>query len=374
MKAMIARKRRQFANRYKVIYGRQPFRHDMVFKGDKKEKLTKNDEDPLYTINFNDTNYVIKQVGKHGEDEWDVIVKMITRNLKCPLMIDYYACIRSMINHKRFIMMRRADTDLKDYLVDNSIQVDRKFVDRLLPFVFQFQLWCINNLNLVYTDMKCRNILLLLNNKKDVINSDFEFRMADIGLMEDAYDDYDLDEKMLNNNNIINFMFPRRECTYQQVGLFVIAMLIFEISVIHMKAYGDSDNEEFSSANSSKKSLEEELLSDYEKLSNDVESVHNSNNSDKDDSCENDNSCDNYSEFTDESDNSNEGFIGLLDGRPTDDNLDLVLSKLPLFSNGSEKYNEDLLDFLIDLLNFKYETVEEAYNVYSQLNHNVQML
>jgi hypothetical protein len=424
MKSMIARKKRQFANRYKVIHGKQPFKFNMILNGDKKKKLTDNCYDPLYSINFNDCKYVIKHISNYGEDEWNVIVKIITRNLKCPLMIDYYACIRSILNHKRYIMMRHADTDLKDYLTDNGIQADRKFVDRLLNFVFQFQVWCITNLKLIYKDLKCRNILLLYRNE---LKTDYEFRMTDMGLMEKAHIEYDLDEKMLNDNGIVNFMFPRRDCTNQQMALFAMTMLIFEVLVMHMKttepnnastdntfednastdntfednastdnastdntfednastdnastdnALADNasidnlivgiplnDTSEIIVDNSLSKVDEEIILKDIENLTLNNSSVNTlltEEESDKDDTEESESDAD-------ESDTDNgddKEFIGLLDGRPTDDNLGLVLSKLPLFKEGE---NEDLLNFLKDLLDFKYDTIEEAYNIFKTL-------
>jgi hypothetical protein len=391
---MIARKKRQFANRYKVIHGKQPFKFNMILNGDKKKKLTDNCYDPLYSINFNDCKYVIKQIGNYGEDEWDVIVKIITRNLKCPLMIDYYACIRSILNHKRYIMMRHADTDLKDYLTDNGIQADRKFVDRLLNFVFQFQVWCITNLKLIYKDLKCRNILLLYRNE---LKTDYEFRMTDMGLMEKAHIEYDLDEKMLNNNGIVNFMFPRRDCTNQQMALFSMTMLIFEVLVMHMKTTepnnASTDNASTDNASTDNASTDNLMVGiplndiseiivdnplskvDEEIILKDIENLTLNNSSentllteeesDKDDTEESD--TEETQSDADESDTDNgddTDFIGLLDGRPTDDNLGLVLSKLSLFKEGE---NEDLLNFLKDLLDFKYDTIEEAYDIFKTL-------
>lgn len=357
MKAMIARKKRQFANRYKVIYGVKPFRYDMILKGDKKVSLTNNHNDPVYTINFNNTNYVIKQVLSNGEDEWEVIVDIITKNLKCPYMIDYYACIRSMINQKRFIMMRRGDTDLKDYLNDNEITIDREFIDKLLRFVFLFQLWCIKNLKLVYTDMKCRNILLLFNDKKDGVCNDFEFRMTDIGLMEESFSNYELDETMLNKDDITNFMYPRKECNYQQVALFVIVMLVIEVSTMNIKV---PESEKSSSSSSSSPKSDDKKLLFFDK--DESESEKSSTSEHIENSIEMDVSAETDDETDDESVCS---FIELLDGRKTDDNLDLILANLPIFINNN---NDDLLNFLIEIINFEYKTVKDAYNSYLQIN------
>ncbi len=419
MNSAIARRQRRNANCYKVIYGRQGFKQGQNLKGSNRKHLTENKDDPVYSINFNDKSYVIKQIGHYDEDEWDVIVKLITRVLICPQMIDYYACIKSMSNHKRYIMMKEADMDLKDFLKKFDLPVTRNFLNDLLIFVLQFQLWCIKNLKMVYTDLKCRNMLILMNQKDDP-DQGFHIRITDIGLMEDIRDTYKLNEKMLHSDDIVNFMYPRRTCNYQQCALFTIAMLVIELCTINIKAYGDTSSEESNtdSTDSDSQENQDDLKDnpkdhpkDHPKDPNDMKDDPKDDPKDPDDMKDPNDMKDDPNDMKDdpkdpkdikddpndeddpkdeddikddpkdeddikddrissiESDGSTDsdgpmGFINLLDGRKSDDRLILLLEKIPFFK---EKEHEDLREFLNELIGLKYETVQEVADILDKI-------
>lgn len=322
MQALINRKQARNANCYKIIYGRNDFRQNSVLKGANRKRLTDNKDDSVYSINFHGKTYAIKQMNKYDEDEWDCIVKMITEGMVCPYMIEYYACIKSLSNHKKYVLMKLADMDLKDYLYKHSSEIDEKFLEKIIQFLLKFQIWCIDNLKMVYTDTKCRNILVQINKETGGLT----LKMTDIGLMEDVSETYKLDKKMLSKDEIVNFMYPRRECSYQQCALFTIAMMIIEICTIDIKTYGDTSSEE----------EDEESRTDSDTYSE--------------------------SEETDSEDEP-ESFISFLDGRETDEKIVKLIENLPFFKDNK---HEKLKKYLIELVEFKYDNVKEALETFEK--------
>lgn len=210
MNRLIKQKQRRNAFQYKVLCGRNGFPSGKQVQGFEKKRLTENQEDPIYSITFQGKPYVAKQVGKYGKDEWEIIYEMLSKNLVCSLMIDYYACVKSMCNHQKYIIMRQANMDLKDYVRFYEIQVNHQMVMDLVKFSLEVNQWCIKHLKLVYTDLKCHNILVLYPAKGMIAEKhnpprreEVEYRLTDIGLMEDEDRHYKLDWNMLLKNIIV---------------------------------------------------------------------------------------------------------------------------------------------------------------------------
>jgi hypothetical protein len=363
MKSLIARKQKRNANCYKVAHGRRDLHAGKVIKFADRKKL--NNDDPIYTINYNNKPYIIKQIGHYGEEEWDNIQKMITRNYECPYMINYHACIRSMSNHKRYIMMDKADMDLKDFLNKYyEAPYTREFVLDIIDFVFKYQRWCIKYLKMVYIDLKCNNIMVFLKENENP-DAGFDLRFIDMELMEYAEDNYKPDVEMLHDDSVINFMFPRRECSNQQFALFAMAMFVLELCVLGL----DIDAVVPGTEEESKTNTEEEEDTDREQNSqsadeSEEETGSSMDISDEDSSSEDDSSSSGEYSSEDDSSYEEDEFISLLDGRESDERLTLLMSKLEFFR---DEKNKDLYQFLSDLIDFKYESVEEAHDVYKKI-------
>lgn len=316
MKSMIARKQKKNANCYKVICGRSDFRPNRILKGSERQRITNNPDDPIYSIVLDKTKYVVKQIGHYDEDEFDIITKMITKNYVCPYMVEYYCCVKSMSNHKKYVVMAQANMDLKDFLRKYKFEATRSFLIDIVNFCLDLQLWCVEHLKMVYTDLKCRNLLVFLKNSEDEIktmdSTEFDLRITDIGLMEYEDEIYKVDKKMLASDEIVNFMYPRRSCSYHQCALFTICMLIIEICVMHMKADDSASGGSNGGSNDSTTDSKDE-------------------------------------------DEKPMGFINLLDGRKTDDKILPLLSHIPMLVE-----NGDISDFLSNLVAFRYNTIDEA--------------
>ena len=370
MKSLIARKQKRNANCYKVAHGRRDLHAGKVIKFADRKKL--NNDDPIYTINYNNKPYIIKQIGHYGEEEWDNIQKMITRNYECPYMINYHACIRSMSNHKRYIMMDKADMDLKDFLNKYyEAPYTREFVLDIIDFVFKYQSWCIKYLKMVYIDLKCNNIMVFMKENENP-DAGFDLRFIDMELMEYAEDNYKPDVEMLHDDSVINFMFPRRVCSNQQFALFAMAMFVLELCVLGL----DIDavvpgTEEELKANTEEEGTDCEQNSRSADESEGETGSSMKNSSDEDSRDEDSRDEDSRDEDSSDEDSSDEDssyeedeFISLLDGRESDERLTLLMSKLEFFR---DEKNKDLYQFLSDLIDFKYESVEEAQEEYKKI-------
>lgn len=372
MQTLIALRQKKNANRYKVIYGKGGvFKQGSIIKGYSRKKLTDNRDDLVYQIKINDKDYVVKQINSNDEDEWDCVTKILTGNLICPNIIEYYACIKSMSNHKRYILMRKANMDLKDFIRNEYITVDKKLLIRFINFALDIQKWFKNNLKVAYNDLKCRNILVCYNDN-DYIN--FQLKLTDIGLIEDIDQKYKLDKKMLQKTTIVNFMYPRRECSYEQCALFTVAMFILEVLTVNLNVDENLDFPPSNRGTREKEGGKDDIVKKIEDVNiNDKDEENEKDEKDEKDEKENDGKSDSGSdgESDDESGGENESddeftesVAGLLDGRENDEKIKPILYHLKFFR---EEKCEIILSFLEKLIDFHYQTIEEAINDFASI-------
>lgn len=371
-RTLIEQKRKRYANTYKVLYGRGGmFYGGKLIKGIKKSDISSNKEDPIFSMDIDGKNYVLKRVGYYGEDEYDIISRMIIKNLACSQMIPYYACIKSMINSTRYIVMERGDMDLKDYIRKHDLPITKNMIIRILKLAFDIQLWCIHKLKMIYTDFKTRNVLVIAKDKEDPTKG-YDLYVTDIGLMEDSRGNYKLDWKMLKNDDIVNFMYPRQRCRQQQCGYFIIAMMALEMLLFHLTTKSVI---EIKGSPNAKVSPKKETFSDAEvSTKEEIEKVEETSEKEEISTLEgkieeeSDYDSEYTSDYTDQSTDDTElGFITLLDGRETDDVIYAVLERLPFLL---EPENRDLQNFLTKMLKMDYEDVKTAYNDFIDIFYN----
>ncbi len=130
---------------------------------------------------------------------------------------------------------------------------------------------------------------------------------------------------------------------------------------MHIKAYGDTSSES-EDPNSEQEPEEGKKDIKNDELTDSEDEPHNDNNDNEDNEEDNE---EDSEEDSDDSDESPMGFINLLDGRKSDDKLKLLLEKVPFFKT---REHEDLREFLNDIIDMKYETVEDAFIVLKELN------
>lgn len=358
MQALIALKQRKNANRYKIIYGKSGFfKQGSIIKGYSRRKLTDNKDDLVYNIKINDKDYVVKQINSNDEDEWDCVTKILTEGLICPDIIDYYACIKSMSNHKRYILMKKANMDLKDFIREGYVVVNKEMLIRFIHFALGIQKWFKKNLKVAYNDLKCRNILVCYDNND---HSNFKLKLTDIGLIEEIDQKYKLDKKMLQKATIVNFMYPRRECSYEQCALFTIAMFILEVLTVNLNINESLYLVEEKSKENKSKEITEGIKNIEIKEGGDKKEDR------KEDRKEDDEEKESDSESSDDSDDSefSESVVGLLDGRENDDKIKPILNYLNFFK---EHNCEWILKFLEELIDFRYETIEQAIDNFVEI-------
>lgn len=221
---------------YKVIFYNNNYFSDKIIKCSPRKRITDNFDDLIFSVYIDNNEYIIKRINKHDIDEWDILYDMNKSNITCPYIINYYAGIQSLCNLKRYIVMERGKIDLKDYIRKYMPNLTSDYLLNIINLVFKANLWFIDELQLVYTDLKCRNILVFYDDNP----YEYQLKLIDLGLMDDSDDLYDPDDDIILDNDSVNFMLPRNQCEMQQCALFSIPMLIIEILYI----YYDKDDSE----------------------------------------------------------------------------------------------------------------------------------
>lgn len=199
-------------NRMTVIRCIEPFIEGSIINIPKLKSIT--DYEDLFITKLNGRRYVVKKV---NDDEWKMVKYILSKNNKCDLLIQYYACLR--MNKNKYIIMEYGKMDLEDYFDNNHI--NKTMIYSIIESCFNFIEWTIKNFNLVHIDIKLKNLLYI---------NETTIKIIDLELMEkpDAIY-YHKKEKSLLRESIDNQMYPRRKCTYLQYALFSIVILIMEV-------------------------------------------------------------------------------------------------------------------------------------------------
>lgn len=243
------------AFKYNVIFDNNHF-HKKVIKTSKRKRVTNNFDDQIFTVFIDNKEYIIKRINKHDIDEWDILYNMNEDKITCPYIIDYFAGIQSKCNFKKYIVMERGNMDLKDYIREFMPVLNQDFLLNIIKLIFKANLWFIEHTQLVYTDLKCRNILVFYDDNP----YQYQLKLIDLGLMDDYDEKYEPDDKVILDKDSVNFMLPRKNCDMEQCALFTIPLLIIEILYI----YYDKDDSELDGRESDH--VINKILSDLEFL------------------------------------------------------------------------------------------------------------
>ena len=221
-------------NPYIIRYSRNNSNKNKIVLGYNKRRKSRDKGNLISKIIMNNQIYIMKQIDDNDLDEWRLVKKMFINNLECPYLIHYSACLKSPISGNRYIIMEEASMDMYMYMNMYEPKINSGLLCKIINLCLDLNLWMTRNLNKVHVDIKLQNIVVFIpsesNNKSNI-----EFKIIDMGLVENADEVYEPNMDDLLDNDFYNYNMPRRECDYQQHVLFSIVIVVMEICGIDTK-------------------------------------------------------------------------------------------------------------------------------------------